>query len=143
MFTANRSSVVMLAGLFALAGDRSFGDEFDFRDADRPTFEKRLSVAELLDKSDVIVLDVRLSEDFESDPQLIPGALRRDPELISAWASDLPVDKSIVTYCVRGKWVSQKAATYLEAQGFNVRSLEGGIEAWKASTAGDEDSKSE
>ena len=106
--------------------------EFDFRDADRPPYDQRLSVDELSsDTIDVTLLDVRLIEDFEADPQLSPGADYRNPETITAWVSELPKDKPVVVYCVRGKWVSQKAADYLSKQGLEVYSLEGGIEAWK------------
>jgi rhodanese-related sulfurtransferase len=34
-----------------------------------------------------------------------------------------------VVHCVKGKWVSQKAAAYLGEHGFDVRSLNGGIDA--------------
>lgn len=78
------------------------------------------------------VLDVRLSEDFAADPELIPDAMYRDPDEIVTWVRSMsPVDGPVIVYCVRGKWVSQKAATYLKDQGFEVVSLEGGIEAWK------------
>jgi Fe-Mn family superoxide dismutase len=63
---------------------------------------------------------------------LIPGAIRRDPEGIADRAGKLPKDKPVVVYCVKGKWVSQKAATYLSEHGFDVRSLDGGINAWDA-----------
>lgn len=39
-------------------------------------------------------------------------------------------------YCVKGKWVSQKAAKYLSEHGFDVRSLDGGIDAWDAQSYG-------
>ena len=63
---------------------------------------------------------------------MIPGAIRRDPEAIADWVSSLPKDRPVVVYCVKGKWVSQKAATYLSKHGFDVRSLDGGIDAWDA-----------
>lgn len=125
---------LLLAALL-LAGNAVIADEkFDFRSPDRPTFERRLSVDELEalgDAQDVTVIDVRLIEDFDADPQLITGAAYRDPDDIGEWAGSLPADRKIVVYCVRGKWVSQKAATYLEGKGYEVYSLEGGIEAWK------------
>lgn len=110
-------------------------DTFDFRSADRPTFDKQLSVDEfetLKEEQDVTVLDVRLIEDFEADPQLIPGATYRNPDDIGEWASTLPADGKIVLYCEHGKWVSQKAASFLESKGYEVYSIAGGIEAWKA-----------
>jgi rhodanese-related sulfurtransferase len=44
----------------------------------------------------------------------------------------LPKDGVVVVYCVHGKWVSQKAANYLQDQGFEVYALDGGIEHWKS-----------
>jgi rhodanese-related sulfurtransferase len=109
-------------------------DAYVFRNDDRPEFTRTASVAELKAEAleGVTVIDVRLSEDFAANPTLIPGAIRRDPEGIADWASKLPKDKPVVVYCVKGKWVSQKAAAYLSEHGFDVRSLEGGINAWDA-----------
>ena len=62
---------------------------------------------------------------------LISGASYNNPEDIQAWSSALPKDSKVVVYCVKGKWVSQKAANYLADKGYEVFSLEGGIEAWE------------
>jgi hypothetical protein len=51
--------------------------------------------------------DVRLIEDYEADPILIPKARYRNPENIEQWFSELPTDAEGVVYCVRGNWVSQ------------------------------------
>lgn len=109
-------------------------DAYVFRNDDRPAYTRTASVDELraMAPGAVTLLDVRLSEDFAASPTMIPGATHRDPEAIADWARTLPRDKPIVVYCVKGKWVSQKAATYLSAQGFDVRSLDGGINAWDA-----------
>jgi rhodanese-related sulfurtransferase len=109
-------------------------DAYVFRNDDRPAYTRTASVDELkaMAPGAVTLLDVRLSEDFAASPTMIPGATHRDPEAIADWASTLPRDKPVVVYCVKGKWVSQKAATYLSAQGFDVRSLDGGINAWDA-----------
>ena len=48
---------------------------------------------------------------------------------MSAWSDDLPKDKPIVVYCVYWFWVSQDVATELRAQGYDARTLEGGIAA--------------
>jgi Fe-Mn family superoxide dismutase len=105
-----------------------------FRNDDRPEYTRTASVADLKAQAPggVTVLDVRLSEDFAANPRMIPGAIRRDPEGIADWANKLPKDKPVVVYCVKGKWVSQKAAAYLSEHGFDVRSLDGGINAWEA-----------
>lgn len=108
---------------------------YDFRSEDRPTYDQMVSPDELVAHRSQggAVLDVRLREDFDGDPVLIPGAVYKDPERIQEWADQMsPIDGPVIVYCVRGKWVSQKAATYLESRGFEVFSLDGGIEAWKA-----------
>ena len=109
-------------------------DAYVFRNDDRPAYTRTASVDDLkaMAPDAVTILDVRLSEDFAASPTMIPGASHRDPEAIADWASKLPRDKPVVVYCVKGKWVSQKAATYLSEQGFDVRSLDGGIDAWDA-----------
>lgn len=112
-------------------------DNYVFRNDDRPTFDDAVSVGDLHDlqgAKNVVLLDVRLLEDFEADPVLIPGAEYKNPEDIVAWSSALPEDAKVVVYCVKGKWVSQKVAHYLDEKGFEVASLEGGIEAWKQET---------
>jgi rhodanese-related sulfurtransferase len=111
--------------------------DYEFRSDDRPAYDKSVTVAELAAKpgDSVVVLDVRLREDFEADPVLIPGAMYRNPENIEAWSSSLPEDSTVVVYCVKGKWVSQKAANYLAAKGLDVYSLDGGIQAWQSSNA--------
>ena len=113
-------------------------DTYVFRNADRSEYSRTASVAHLNAPAPdgVTAVDVRLSEDFAANPTMIPGAIRRDPEGIAAWTSSLPKDKPVVVYCVKGKWVSQKAATYLSEQGFDVRSLDGGIDAWDAQQSG-------
>lgn len=109
-------------------------DPYVFRDDDRPEYARAITVDEVkaLNPSTLTLIDVRLKEDFEAKPGMISGATRLDPEAISTWARSLPRDKPVVVYCVKGKWVSQKAATYLSEQGFDVRNLEGGLNAWEA-----------
>jgi rhodanese-related sulfurtransferase len=74
-----------------------------------------------------IVIDVRKGPTFLSAPDLILGALRRDPLRVADWARALPGVADVVVYCVHGHEVSQGAAKALGA-----RYLEGGIEAWRA-----------
>ena len=121
--------LVIVACLVACSSDSGY----DFRSADRPSFEQTVSVAELVARNPrTLLLDVRLPEDYAADPELIPGAEYRNPEEISAWASGLSADTEVIVYCVRGQWVSQKVAHFLDERGIEVRSLDGGIEAWKA-----------
>lgn len=77
-----------------------------------------------------VVIDVRKPAAFAADPRLVPGALRRPHDAVTAWASSLDRQRIIVTYCVHGHEVSQGAARELCALGFDARYLEGGFEAW-------------
>ncbi|HSC94094.1 MAG TPA: chromate resistance protein ChrB domain-containing protein [Burkholderiales bacterium] len=82
----------------------------------------------LASKQPPLVIDVRKKERFRESPDLIRGALRRDPEQVAQWAKTLPAAASVVVYCVHGHEVSQAAAQALRA-----RYLEGGLEAWRQS----------
>lgn len=129
--------ILIAYGFLVSCSNQVQNSDFDFLNADRPDYTKTIDVEELsaLDHSKVTLIDVRLTEDFEDSPELILGATHRNPEMISEWAHSLPKDKPVVVYCVKGKWVSQKAATYLSENGYEVYSLNGGINAWKASTS--------
>lgn len=53
----------------------------------------------LLGNPDVIILDVRVEEEWKEGKWKIPGALREDPEKdINAWAGKYPKDKTVVFY---------------------------------------------
>ena len=61
---------------------------------------------------------------------MIAGALRRDPESVARWATELPAASSVIVYCVHGHEVSQNVAAELERLGIRARYLEGGFAAW-------------
>ena len=74
-----------------------------------------------------LVIDVRKGPTFLGAPDLIRGALRRDPLRVADWRKTLPGEADVVVYCAHGHEVSQGAA-----QALGARFLEGGIEAWRA-----------
>lgn len=78
------------------------------------------------------LLDVRMAEDFDADPVMIPGARRRDPETIDRWLYELPRGCPIVVYCVKGLHVGKGAAARIQAAGYDVRYLDRGMNGWKA-----------
>ena len=78
-----------------------------------------------------ILIDVRRQPAFDEDPLIIAGAIRRNPATISQWATELEPWRSVVVYCVQGHEVSQDAAAFLHAAGFDIRKLEGGIAGWR------------
>jgi len=80
-----------------------------------------------------LVIDVRRNERFREAPDLIRGALRRDPLRVDDWARTLPAASNVVVYCVHGHEVSQGAAKALAAMGLNAFFLEAGIEGWRQS----------
>jgi hypothetical protein len=62
----------------------------------------RISKDELKSKlgsPDVVLLDVRAKNDWESSDEKITGAVWMDPQTVDAWAGTLPKDKEIVLYC--------------------------------------------
>jgi rhodanese-related sulfurtransferase len=79
-----------------------------------------------------LVIDVRREAVFQSAPDLIAGAVRRDPAMVADWAVTLPAAQHIVVYCVHGHEVSQNAAKALRDRGLPAQFLEGGLEAWRA-----------
>jgi len=78
-----------------------------------------------------LLVDVRRQDSFDADDRLIVGACRVAPEDVDSWRKDLPNDRPVVAYCVRGHEVSQGAATALSKAGIQAAYLEGGITAWK------------
>ena len=79
-----------------------------------------------------LVIDVRKSDVFRAAPDMIVGALRRDPACISSWAKELPQTSTVVAYCAHGRDVSQGVARTLRAAGISARYLAGGIEGgWR------------
>lgn len=81
-----------------------------------------------------LVIDVRKGPTFLGAPDLIRGALRREPLRVADWAKTLPGEADVIVYCVHGHEVSQGVATALRAVPHALRAkyLEGGIEAWRA-----------
>lgn len=78
-----------------------------------------------------LVLDVRRKSDYDADTQKIPNAVWKDPEHVAQWSSELPRDKDVVIYCVRGGSVSNAVVDHLQGKQIKARFIEGGIEAWK------------
>lgn len=82
-----------------------------------------------------LVIDVRREAAYLAAPDLMAGALRRDPAAVADWAEELPQAAGIVVYCVHGHEVSQHAARALCERGLDARFVEGGIEALRAAGA--------
>lgn len=76
-----------------------------------------------------VLIDIRIDEDFNSDPRSIPGSFRHPFQSIDSLASTL-VSKQVVIICHQGQKLSQGAAAILRDAGVNTEYLEGGHVAW-------------
>lgn len=89
-------------------------------------------LAGMLTQGNITLLDVRRKSDHEADPDMIPGAVWRDPDQVDLWSSELAKCHRTVIYCVRGGSVSRSVSDNLRQKGFDVAYLDGGIKAWTA-----------
>jgi len=85
---------------------------------------------DMLAANTATVCDVRRRADYEADPRTIPGAAWHDPEQVDVWAAQLPKDKPVAIYCVRGGSVSKSVQAAFGQKGFDVQYVEGGLAAW-------------
>ena len=76
------------------------------------------------------IIDVRIDEDFDADPFLVPGAIRHPFTDMQNLASKLQNTKTII-YCQKGFKISQGAAALLRNMGIDAETLEGGQFAWR------------
>ncbi|MDB5526812.1 MAG: Rhodanese domain protein [Rhizobium sp.] len=76
------------------------------------------------------LIDVRIDEDFDADPRLIPGSARRDYR-DQSWIDSFPGESAIII-CQKGKKLSHGVAAFLRHRGIPADVLEGGFEAWTA-----------
>jgi predicted sulfurtransferase len=53
---------------------------------------------EMLDNPDVIILDVRNSQEWQESEYKIKGAIRKMPKFFDSWATEFPKDKMLVLY---------------------------------------------
>ncbi|MCP4769269.1 MAG: hypothetical protein GY875_23805 [Gammaproteobacteria bacterium] len=77
-----------------------------------------------------IIVAIRIDEDFNQDPDLIPGAFRHPFDDVAALASELD-DRAVVVYCQKGKKISQGVVSLLRSYGIRAETLQGGHFAWR------------
>ena len=77
-----------------------------------------------------VIIDARIPEDFDDDPRMIPGAIKRDFDNISALAEEFS-EEQLIIYCQKGLKISQGTAALLREKGGRVGFLEGGQFAWR------------
>lgn len=76
------------------------------------------------------IIDVRIDEDFDADPRLLPGSARRDFRGVQDWAPSL-AGQRVAVVCHKGLKLSQGVAAWLRQQGTLAETLEGGFVAWR------------
>jgi rhodanese-related sulfurtransferase len=77
------------------------------------------------------IIDVRIDEDYNSDPRLLPASIRRDFKTVAELAGEF-TGRRVVVVCLKGQKLSQGVAAWLRHEGIAAESLEGGFEAWRA-----------
>jgi len=76
-----------------------------------------------------VLVDVRIDEHFEADPNFIPGAVRRSHTDVAEWAPGLS-GQTVVVICKKGQKLSEGVAAWLRHAGASANVLDGGSEAW-------------
>lgn len=76
------------------------------------------------------LVDVRINEDFDEDPRILPSA-RRHSFTDAHGLVDQLRGKDVVVYCQKGFKISQGVAAILRAQGVHAETLAGGQYAWR------------
>ena len=77
------------------------------------------------------LIDVRIDEDFDAAPRLIPGSRRLSHRDVADWAPQFAGRRAIVI-CKRGQKLSEGVAAWLRLAGAAASVLEGGNDAWAA-----------
>jgi len=87
------------------------------------------TVAQIKDRADVVVFDVR--EQVEYDEGHIPGVTLIPLGEVPNRLSEIPKDKTVIMTCRSGNRSGQ-ATDFLRQNGYtNVHNMEGGIVAWQ------------
>lgn len=87
--------VLMAAGIFFSGLELPVSAMGKSADAPRMTPEELRS---LLGGPDVVVLDVRVGDEWAKSNEKIQGAVREDPEKYNQWAVKYPKEKTLVFY---------------------------------------------
>jgi superoxide dismutase, Fe-Mn family len=82
--------------------------------------------------AEVQIIDARPRHYTTKAPDIMAGAVWRDPERLDDWIGELSKEKPVVTYCVYGFHIGCQTAVALRKAGFDARYMAGGHYAWKA-----------
>jgi rhodanese-related sulfurtransferase len=75
------------------------------------------------------IIDVRIPDDFNTDPRLIPGSVRRPFADAATWSREFAGQTAVVV-CQKGMKLSEGAAAWLRHAGVPADTLEGGFLGW-------------
>lgn len=77
-----------------------------------------------------VILDVRTTEDFDTDRRLLPTGLRQDARTVADWAGHY-AGRTVVVVCHKGFKLSEGVAAWLRHAGARATVLAGGFEGWR------------
>src|SRR3979411_1882642 len=80
----------------------------------------------------VQIIDTRPKHSRKRSPDMMEGAVWRDPERVDEWIGELSKTEPVVTFCVYGFHIGCETAATLRQAGFDARFRAGGHYAWKA-----------
>ena len=80
----------------------------------------------------VQIIDARPRHYATRAPDIMKGAVWRDPERVDEWIGTLSKEVPVVTFCVYGFHIGCETAIALRKAGFDARYMSGGHYAWKA-----------
>jgi phage shock protein E len=120
--------LLIIAGCSSNTAAPAIGEDIDLS-----TLQTELdvqTVADLKDRDDVLLVDVR--ELWEYEESHIPGITLIPMAEVPNRLDEIPTDKEVILTCRSGNRSGQ-VAEYLQQQGFdNVHNMLGGILAWQA-----------
>jgi Fe-Mn family superoxide dismutase len=74
------------------------------------------------------LIDVRRAATYAEAPDMLAGAIWRDPARLADWSHELDTSRPILVYCFHGLDIGRSTALSLRARGFDARYIAGGIE---------------
>ncbi len=89
------AAALMAASVFVPAFDTSVMAMGKSAEAPRITKEELRS---LLGGPEVVILDVRVGDEWQKSNEKIQGAVREEPEKFNQWAAKYPKEKTLVFY---------------------------------------------
>lgn len=87
---------------------------------------------EALADFDGVFVDARRGPAFAAAADILPGAMRIEPDAPDGAKAGLPRGRKLVVYCVYGFSFSRDTAAALRAQGYEADYLDTGIVGWRA-----------